>query len=173
MAIRSMLVATALATASLTAATVPVTASAQSSYDQRRWEAAQDRFERERIIFERERDLYERARARGGWNRGPGPGGYDRYRTDYDAARYYRDDPRYSERVLGPNDQVYRGSDGRYYCRRNDGTTGLIIGGAIGGIFGNVIDGGRNRAGGTLIGGALGALLGREVDRNNEPVRCR
>ena len=53
-----------------------------------------------------------------------------RYRTDYDATRYYRDDPRYQERMLTSNDQVYRGSDGRYYCKRNDGTTGLIIGGA-------------------------------------------
>lgn len=176
MAIRSFVLATAIASASVTAAAVPMTARAQSSYDQQRWDAAQARFERERALYEREREIYERARARdrrGYYDRGPGPGGYDRYRTDYDASRYYRDGPGYSERVLGPNDQVYRGSDGRYYCRRNDGTTGLIIGGAIGGIFGNVIDGGRNRAGGTLLGGALGALLGREVDRNSEPVRCR
>ena len=71
------------------------------------------------------------------------------------------------------NDQVYRGSDGRYYCRRNDGTTGLIIGGAGGALFGNMVDGGHNRVGGTLIGGALGALLGRSIDQNSQPVRCR
>jgi hypothetical protein len=96
----------------------------------------------------------------------------DPYATDYDAARYYRADPRYQERRLGPNDEVYRGSDGRYYCKRSDGTTGLIIGGVGGALLGNVIDGGRHRAAGTLIGGALGALLGKSVDQNSD-VRCR
>jgi Glycine zipper 2TM domain len=100
---------------------------------------------------------------------------YDRdpYVTDYDAARYYREDPRYPERRLSYEDEVYRGSDGRYYCKRSDGTTGLIIGGAGGAILGNVIDGGRSRVAGTLIGGALGALLGKKVDQNNSDVRCR
>lgn len=95
------------------------------------------------------------------------------WNTDYDASRYYRDDPRYTERRLSYQDEVYRGSDGRYYCKRNDGTTGLIIGGAGGAILGNVIDGGRSRVGGTLIGGALGALLGRSVDQNQSEYRCR
>ena len=113
------------------------------------------------------------------WSRGNGGYGYnngavrDPYATDYDASRYYRDDPRYQERRLGPDDEVYRGSDGRYYCKRSDGTTGLIIGGGGGAALGNVIDGGHNRAAGTLIGGALGALLGQSVDRNNSDVRCR
>lgn len=92
--------------------------------------------------------------------------------VDYDAARYYRDDPRYTERRLAPTDQVYRGSDGRYYCKRSDGTTGLIIGGVGGAVLGNVIDGGSNRVAGTLIGGALGAFLGKTVDQNQD-VRCR
>jgi hypothetical protein len=94
------------------------------------------------------------------------------YTTDYDAARDYRDDPRYQERRLSSNDMVYRGSDGRYYCKRSDGTTGLIIGGATGAVIGNVVDGGRNRVAGTLIGGALGALAGRAIDQNSD-VRCR
>lgn len=107
-----------------------------------------------------------------------GQGGYDRsgdrdrFATDYDASRYYRDDPRYTERRLGSDDEVYRGSDGRYYCKRNDGTTGLIIGGVGGALLGNVIDGGQNRVAGTLIGGALGALLGKSVSQNSD-VRCR
>jgi len=96
-----------------------------------------------------------------------------RFATDYDASRYYRDDPRYTERRLSSNDEVYRGSDGRYYCKRNDGTTGLIIGAIGGGVLGNIIDGGRNRAAGTLIGGALGALAGKSIDQNNSDVRCR
>ena len=101
---------------------------------------------------------------------------YDWNRPDtryggYDPARYYHQG-NYRERRLGRNDRVYRGSDGRYYCRRSDGTTGLIVGGLGGAALGNVIDGGHSRAAGTLIGGALGALLGQSVDRSTD-VRCR
>jgi hypothetical protein len=99
----------------------------------------------------------------------PPPGNYG---TSYDASRYYRDGPNYGERRLSDNDEVYRGSDGRYYCKRSDGTTGLIVGAAAGGILGNVIDGGHNRAAGTLIGGALGALAGKSIAENND-IRCR
>ena len=150
-------------------------AGAQTRADQERWEAAQRRFENERAVYEQERERYEYARRRGdyGYESGYGDGRYEgAYATDYDAARYYREDPRYQERVLTSQDQVYRGSDGRYYCRRSDGTTGLIVGGAAGGVLGNIIDGGRSRGVGTLIGGALGALLGREVERSGD-VRCR
>lgn len=108
-----------------------------------------------------------------GYGTGYNDGGRDPYATDYDASRYYREDARYQERRLGTNDEVYRGSDGRYYCKRSDGTTGLIVGGVGGALLGNVIDGGRHRTGGTLIGGALGALLGRSVDQNQTDVRCR
>jgi hypothetical protein len=101
-------------------------------------------------------------------------GRYDesRFATNYDASRYYRDDPRYQERRLSAQDEVYRGSDGRYYCKRSDGTTGLVIGAVGGGVLGNVIDGGRNRVAGTLIGGALGALAGKAIEQNSD-VRCR
>jgi hypothetical protein len=107
------------------------------------------------------------------WSRNNGYGrDLDRYRTDYDASRYYREDPRYRETRLGANDEVYRGSDGRYYCKRSDGTIGLVVGGVGGAALGNIIDGGGNRLAGTLIGGALGALLGQAVDRNSD-LRCR
>jgi hypothetical protein len=97
-------------------------------------------------------------------------GDYDkRYATDYDASRDYRADPRYSERTLSDQDQVYRGSDGRYYCKRSDGTTGLIVGGLAGGVLGNVVGGG---VAGTLIGGALGALAGKSIDKSGD-VKCR
>ena len=95
------------------------------------------------------------------------------YSTDYDAYRYYREDSRYTERVIAPNEEIYRGSDGRYYCKRSDGTTGLVIGAIGGAALGNVIDGGRDRVAGTLIGGALGAFLGKTVDQNSNNVRCR
>jgi len=96
-----------------------------------------------------------------------------RFATEYDAKRYYRDGPQYQERRLSAQDEVYRGSDGRYYCKRNDGTTGLVIGALAGGTVGNVIDGGHNRVAGTLLGGVLGALAGKAIDQSNSDVRCR
>lgn len=101
---------------------------------------------------------------------------YDYNRVDpnygnYYADRYYRDGRYYEPRQLSRNDRIYRGSDDRYYCRRSDGTTGLIIGGAVGGLLGRSIDRGGSRAVGTIIGAGAGALLGREVDRGG--MRCR
>jgi hypothetical protein len=176
---RTLTLALSAAAVALTAVAVPVLpASAQTYSEQRRFDAAQRTYDRERAIYEQ---AQRRDSRRSGYNdpRYPNNSSYNdpyddpRYRTDYDATRYYRDDSRYQERTLSANDQVYRGSDGRYYCKRNDGTTGLIIGGIGGAVAGNVVDGGRNRAAGTLIGGALGALLGKSVDQNSDPVRCR
>jgi hypothetical protein len=152
-----------LALAVLPALAAP--AFAQTAAEQRRWDEAQERYRAETDRYEQERDAYRNALDRSS-DRG-------RYETNYDAARDYREDSRYSERRLGSEDEVYRGSDGRYYCKRGDGTTGLVIGGATGGILGNVIDGGRHRGAGTLIGGALGALLGRSVEQSQNQVRCR
>ena len=98
------------------------------------------------------------------WNR-PGAGG------NYYADQYYRDGRYYPIRRLSRNDRIYRGRDGRYYCRRSDGTTGLIIGAGIGALIGNSLDNGRSSVLGTLIGGAAGAAIGREIARGN--VRCR
>ena len=94
-----------------------------------------------------------------------------RYGKRYDAARYYRQDRSYGERRLTRNDRIYRGNDGRYYCRRNDGTTGLIIGALAGGLLGNQIDNGRSSTLGTLLGAGGGALIGRSIDRGE--ARCR
>ena len=60
-------------------------------------------------------------------------------RDSWYADQYYRDDPRYEERVLRSSDRVYVGRDGRYYCRRSDGTAGLVVGGIAGGVLGNII----------------------------------
>jgi Ni/Co efflux regulator RcnB len=92
--------------------------------------------------------------------------GYNRYYAD----RYYRSGSFYRDRRLTRRDRIYYGNDGRYYCRRSDGTTGLIIGGAIGALIGNQLDRGGSRVAGTLIGGATGALLGRAIDRGE--LRC-
>lgn len=88
--------------------------------------------------------------------------------ADYDARRDYRDDPNY-DRPLTRDDRVYRGSDGRYYCKRNNGSTGLVAGGLAGGTLGAILGGGGLI--GILIGGAAGSLLGKSVDKGE--VRCR
>jgi hypothetical protein len=103
--------------------------------------------------------------------------GYGRYDYDhpdpqyngYYADHYYHDGGR--ERRLAANDRVYRGSDGRYYCRRSDGTTGLIVGGIAGGVLGNIIAPGGSELLGTLLGAAGGAVAGKAIDKNN--VDCR
>lgn len=171
------LIAAALAAAS---AAVAVPAVAQTSADDARFRQAQERFDREYRIFRQEADRYQAARSgyRGSGYR-PAPdyreGRYyddERVEEGYDPARYYRSGSQYQERVLAPDDRVYAGYDGRYYCRRPDGTTGLIVGAGVGGILGNVIDGGRSRIVGTLLGGVGGALAGRAVEQN-QSIRCR
>jgi hypothetical protein len=89
----------------------------------------------------------------------------------YDAARYYRTGGQYRERRLSRNDRVYRGRDGRYYCRRSDGTTGLIVGGLAGGALGNAIAPGGSETLGIILGAAAGAAIGQQVDRGS--ARCR
>jgi Glycine zipper 2TM domain len=100
---------------------------------------------------------------------------YDYNRSDprygnYYAERYYRDGRYYKPYRLSTNDRVYRGGDNRYYCRRSDGTTGLIVGAAVGGLLGNEIGRGRSNTLGAILGAAGGGLLGREIERGN--VRC-
>ena len=82
-----------------------------------------------------------------------------------EAQRYYRDG-----NYAGP---TWRGRDGRIYCRRSNGTTGLLVGGAAGALIGREIDGGRSRTAGTIIGAAVGALVGREIQRSSRGRRCR
>jgi len=89
----------------------------------------------------------------------------------YDASRYYRESPRQRERRLSERDRIYRGRDGRYYCRRSDGSTGLIVGAIAGGILGNIIAPGGSEALGTILGAGAGALAGQAIDRND--IRCR
>ncbi len=160
---------------------------AQSAADDARFQAAQQRFDAELARFRAEFDRYQGSqRARGAYDgdqrygdvrddpyRAAPPNAEDRNENGYDPARYYRSGSQYQERTLASDDRVYRGEDGRYYCKRNDGTTGLILGAAGGGILGNVIDGGHSRIVGTLLGGAAGAFAGRAVDQNRTQVRCR
>jgi uncharacterized protein YcfJ len=71
------------------------------------------------------------------------------------------------------NGPTWQGRDGRIYCRRSNGTTGLIVGGAGGALVGRALDGGRSRTTGTILGAAVGALVGREVQRSRSVRRCR
>ncbi|WP_416462532.1 glycine zipper 2TM domain-containing protein [Sphingomonas sp. VDB2] len=98
------------------------------------------------------------------WNR-PDP----RYGRSYRPDRYYRTG--YAPIRVDRRTRIYRGYDDRYYCRRSDGTTGLIVGAALGGLLGSQIDRGQSNVAGILIGGGAGALLGREIDRGG--VNCR
>ena len=67
--------------------------------------------------------------------------------------------------------RYWQGDDGRNYCRKSNGTTGLLIGGVAGALIGRSIDTHGDRAVGTILGAAGGALLGREVERSGS--RCR
>lgn len=71
----------------------------------------------------------------------------------------------------GYRGKVWKDSKGRYRCKRPDGTTGLIVGGAAGALVGRAIDTKGERATGTILGAAAGALLGRNVERSQ--TRCR
>lgn len=69
----------------------------------------------------------------------------------------------------------WRGRDGRYYCKKPNGTTGLVVGGVAGALVGRTIDTRGDRTVGTLLGAAAGAVAGREIDRgsSNNRRRCR
>lgn len=112
------------------------------------------------------------------WNhgrrhRGHGDGYYggNSYRS-YDDDDYYEDRRRRYDEPVYRGTRVWRGDDGRAYCRRSDGTTGLLIGGATGALLGREVAGRRgDRTLGAILGAAGGALIGREVDRGGS--RCR
>ena len=150
------------------------------SYNQQneeaRFDAAQRRFESEFQVYQAAVERYRTSRPRADWRGGGGPASaYVDPRDDefYDPRTDYRaPPPGYRERVLTQDDRVYRGQDGQYYCKRSDGTTGLIVGAAAGGLFGNVVAGGRSKTIGTILGAIAGGAVGSSVDRNQE-VRCR
>lgn len=85
--------------------------------------------------------------------------------------RIYDERGRYYEpRRLSRGDRIWRDGD-RYYCRRDNGTTGLVIGAGVGALLGRTIDTRGDRTVGTLLGAIGGGLLGREIDRGE--LRCR
>jgi hypothetical protein len=100
---------------------------------------------------------------------GDGYGYRDGYAPRGDWAAQYREGS-YEPYALGPNDYVYRGEDGRYYCRRHDGTVGLVVGAGVGALLGNLIAPRGSKTLGALIGGAAGGAVGYSADRD---VRCQ
>jgi Ni/Co efflux regulator RcnB len=124
-----------------------------------------ERRECDREIAQAQRQDWRQGR-RYDYNRAPA-GGY--YADDY-----YRDGRYYRERRLSANDRIYQGRDNRYYCRRSDGTTGLIIGAGAGALIGHSLDDGRSSTLGTILGAVAGGVVGREVDRgSSRDLRCR
>ena len=108
---------------------------------------------------------------------------YRHYRDrDYRDYRDYRDDRRYESRPyymgydrhygqpVRSDTRIWRGRDGRYYCRRDNGTTGLLVGAGVGALIGHEVAGRGDRTLGAILGGAAGALLGRTIDRSK--TRC-
>ena len=68
----------------------------------------------------------------------------------------------------------WRGKNGKTYCRRSNGTTGLVVGGVAGALVGNSVAGRGDKLLGTVVGGAAGALGGRAVDKTiTAKRRCR
>ena len=119
-----------------------------------RREARQD----DRRDYRRDQRRYERQAERYGYN------GY--YGNNYNYGQYYNSRGYYT----GP---TWRGNDGRYYCRRSDGTPGTIIGGAAGALIGSQVAGRGDRTLGAVLGGVLGAVIGNSVDRDDNGRRCR
>ncbi len=68
----------------------------------------------------------------------------------------------------------WRGKDGRTYCRRSNGTTGLVVGGIAGALVGRGIAGRGDKTVGTILGGVGGAFGGQAIDKTiTKKRRCR
>jgi hypothetical protein len=149
-----------LLAANLAVLPAPAMAAAQGRRDryEDKWDRREDRRDRREDRRDRREDRWDRREDR-----------WDARDNSWDPARHYRRDVR--ARRLGRHDRIYRGSDNRYYCKRDDGTTGLIVGGIAGGVLGHVIAPRGSKTLGTIIGAGGGALLGRAVDDGD--IVCR
>ncbi|MBY6128231.1 glycine zipper 2TM domain-containing protein [Qipengyuania aquimaris] len=95
---------------------------------------------------------------------------YEDRRYDRERPYYMRYDRNWGQPVYRET-RIWRGRDNRYYCEKDDGTTGLLVGAGVGALIGHEVAGrGGDRTLGAIIGGAAGALLGRSIDRSS--TRC-
>ena len=84
----------------------------------------------------------------------------------YDSQGYY-----VQPRPITRESDIWRGRDGRYYCKRENGTTGLVIGAGVGALAGYGLAPGGDQTLGAILGGTVGAFIGREIDRGS--LNCR
>ncbi len=91
--------------------------------------------------------------------------------ADHHRGRHYQSQQQQRYYTTDNGIRYWRDDQGRYRCKRSDGTVGLIVGGAAGALVGRAIDTRGERATGTILGAAAGALLGRQVQRGSS--RCR
>lgn len=106
------------------------------------------------------------------WSDRDRDGRHDRWDRRDDRRNLYDSRGRYRQpRRISRDSHVWRGGDGRYYCKRDNGTTGLIVGAGVGALAGNQIAGNGDRTLGTILGGVLGGALGREIDKGD--IQCR
>ena len=59
--------------------------------------------------------------------------------------------------------QYWQGQDGKTYCKKKDGTVGLLVGAAVGVLIGRAIDTRGDRTPGTILGGVAGAIIGKKI----------
>jgi hypothetical protein len=85
--------------------------------------------------------------------------------------RAYREGRRDARRQARYEGRYWRGDDGRYRCKRSNGTTGLLVGAGVGALLGNEIAGRGDKTLGAVVGGLGGAAAGRAIDRSR--VSCR
>ena len=84
----------------------------------------------------------------------------------YDSRGYYL-----TPKKITRDSYMWRGDDGKYYCKRENGTTGLVIGAGVGALAGHELAGRGDKTLGVLLGAAAGGLLGRTIDRGD--LKCR
>ena len=105
------------------------------------------------------------------WAPAHGRRAHEQHERDRHFTRVYYSDGRYVRpHVLTARDRIWRGRDGRYHCRRDNGTTGLVIGAAVGALAGHEIAGEGDKTLGTILGAIGGGLLGQAIDRGD--LKC-
>ena len=87
------------------------------------------------------------------------------------ASLYHADGHYLTPRAITRDSRIWKGRDGKYYCKRDNGTTGLVIGAGVGALAGHELAGNGDKTLGVLLGAAIGGVLGREIDRGN--LQCR
>jgi hypothetical protein len=146
--------------------------------DDRRWDDRRDRRDEARAYRNGYRDGWRAENRRDGWRGQTWRGSNNGYRYDdrgnwngnWNGNSNYRY-PTWRGASVNGSAPYWWGNNGQVYCRRQDGTAGLIVGALAGGTLGNVIAREGDKRLGSVIGGTLGAVLGNELAKGN--VRCR